>query len=200
MTRRARTLAVVLTVLCGAVGVLSATQTWLHVSLAGAASDDLAVSGTAALAVATPLCLAVLALGVALSIVGRVLRYVFGGIAVVIAAVLGYLTAVVVATRPVSAVARTVTDATGITGDDPVAHLIASMSVTAWPFVMLAGMIVLLVTGVFILLTAHTWTTSGRRYRTDVVGAAPTTGTLDAVDSWDDLSRGDDPTAGDDRR
>ncbi|MEQ6898529.1 Trp biosynthesis-associated membrane protein [Microbacterium sp. KR10-403] len=200
MTRRGRTLAVVLTVLSGAVGVLSATQTWLHVALAGGASDDLAVAGTAALAVSTPLCLAVLALGVALSIVGRVLRYVFGAIAVVIALVLGYLTVVVVATRPISAVARSVTDATGITGDEPIAQLVASISLTVWPFVMLVAMVVLLVTGVFVLVTAHSWSTSGRKYRTDAAPVASATGPLDAVDSWDDLSHGTDPTAGDDRR
>jgi len=200
MTRRGRTLAVVLTVLSGAVGVLSATQTWLHVALAGGASDDLAVTGTAALAVSTPLCLAVLALGVALSIVGRVLRYVFGAIAVVIAVALGYLTIVIVATRPFSSVARTVTDATGITGDDPIAQLVTSISVTVWPFVMLAAAVVLLAAGVFILFTAHAWSTSGRKYRTDAAPAAATAGPLDAVDSWDDLSHGTDPTAGEDPR
>lgn len=193
MTARARLLSVVVVVLCGALGVMSSTQTWLTVALTGAAAHDLTVSGAAAIPVLAPLSLAVLALGAALSIVGPVLRYVFGALAVVIAVAQGLLTAQVAFTHPVSAVARTVTDATGITGDESVAGLVATITPSAWPLVTLAVWIVLLAAGVFVLVTARRWSTSGRKYRTDVA-ARPATGPLDAVDSWDDLSRGEDPT------
>jgi len=199
MTARARTVAVVVIMLCGAGGVLSSTQTWLQVTLAGTAADELSVSGAAAVPVLAPLSLAVLALGLALSIVGRMLRYIFGVIAVVAAAVLGVVTAAVAYELPVSAVARTVTDATGITGDAPVSHLVSQISATAWPTVTLALWAVLLAAGVFVLATAHRWRASGRKYRTDQL-ARPASGPLDAVDSWDGLSRGEDPTSGDDRR
>ena len=200
MIRRARTIAVVLTLLCGAAGVLSSTQTWLHVALAGSAADDLTVTGAAAVSVLAPLSLAVLALGLALSIVGRVLRYAFAVIAIAAAVILGVVTAEVAYERPVSAVARTVTDATGITGDGPVSHLIARITPTAWPTVTLALWVVLLAVGVFVLASAHRWPAGGRKYRTDAASTAPASGPLDAVDSWDDLSRGADPTAGEDRR
>ncbi|MBN9180075.1 MAG: Trp biosynthesis-associated membrane protein, partial [Microbacterium sp.] len=125
---RARLSSVLLILLCGAIAVISSTQTWLTVALTGSAAHTLTVAGSVAVPVLTPLGLAVLALGAALSIVGTVLRYAFGILSVAIAVVVGSLTAVVAFTHPVSAVARTVTDATGITGNSAIAPLIASIS------------------------------------------------------------------------
>lgn len=195
MNRRARLLSVAGIVLCGAVGVLASTQTWFTVTLEGPTEHVLTVPGSTALAVLTPLSLAVMALGAALSIVGLILRYVFGVLTVAIASVLAVLTARLAITHPASAVARVVTDATGITGDAPVAHLIARIDTSGWAFVALAAWVVLLAAGVFVLVTARRWGAGGRRYRTDVAGGAHQSGPLDAVDSWDDLSRGEDPTS-----
>ncbi|GAA3771628.1 hypothetical protein GCM10022240_24640 [Microbacterium kribbense] len=193
MIARARLLAVVLVVACGGLGVISSTQTWLSVVLSGAASHDLTVSGAAAVPVLAPLSLAVLALGGALSIVGTVLRYAFGVLTILIAVAQGYLAAHVAFTHPVSAVARTVTDATGIAGDS-VSGLISSITANAWPVLTLAVWVLLLAVGVFILATAHRWNDSGRRYRAAPFGRHGAAGRLDAVDSWDELSRGEDPT------
>ena len=74
MIRRARLLSVVVTVLCGALGVISSTQTWLTVELQDAAHHILDVPGASAVPVLAPLSLAVLALGAALSIVGVALQ------------------------------------------------------------------------------------------------------------------------------
>jgi hypothetical protein len=190
---RARLLAVVLTVLAGAIGVISSTQTWLTVTLDDGAGHELLVPGAEAVPVLAPLSLAVLALGAALSIVGRVLRWIFGGLTLLIAAALGALTAQVAFALPVAAVSSTVTTATGITGLDSVAALVSGIVPTPWPFVALSMWIVLLATGVFTLATAGRWRGSGRRYRTE--DAAPgASRPRDAIDSWDDLSRGTDPT------
>jgi uncharacterized membrane protein (TIGR02234 family) len=191
--RRARLVSVLAILVCGGIGVISSTQTWLTVALTGSAAHELTVAGSVAIPVLTPLSLAVLALGAALSIVGTVLRYVFGVLTVVVALALGFLSAQIAFTHPVSAVARTVTDATGITGD-AVAGLIASITASAWPVVTLVASAVLLLAGVFVLVTARTWRSTGRRYRTAPASSAASTGPLDAVDSWDDLSRGQDPT------
>jgi hypothetical protein len=198
VTARARLLSVLGMVLCGALGVMSSTQTWLHVQLAGSAAHDLVVSGAAALPVLAPLSLAVLALGAALSIVGVVLRYAFGGLALVIGAVQAVLTGHVVFAHPTSAVARTVTDATGITGSSAVADLVQSITATAWPVVTLVVWAVLCAVAVLVLFTARRWGSTGRKYRTDAAPRAA--GPLDAVDSWDDLSRGEDPTGEPDPR
>jgi hypothetical protein len=200
--RRARLLAVTAIVAAGALGIISSTQTWLAVSLREGSEAVLLVPGAAAVPVLAPLSLAVLALGGALSIVGLVLRYVFGALSVLIAGVLAWLTADIVTRRPPSAAASTVTDATGITGLDAVAALVEDVAATPWPAVTLLGWIVLLAAGIFVVATAREWKGTGRRYRTDTTAATASTAAvsqserapLDAIDSWDGLSRGEDPT------
>lgn len=215
MTRRARLLAVVCTIAAAALGVISSTQTWLVATLADAAGDQLAVPGAAAVPVLAPLSLAVLALGLALSIVGTVLRYAFGVLTVAAGALLAVLTGQVAVVQPVSAVASTVTDATGITGPDAVARLVTAVDATPWPSLTLAGWLLLVAAGVLTLATARRWQNLGRRFRTaetampahdravplrEAEAVPPATdeapAPLDAVDSWDGLSRGEDPTAG----
>lgn len=199
MTARARLIAVATIVLAGAIGIISSTQTWLTVVLADGGDHALHVPGAAAVPVLAPLSLAVLALGGALSVVGLVLRFVFGALTVVVAVVLGALTAQIVLAPPVTAVAATVTTATGITGTEAVTALVLAITSTPWPAVTLVAWIALLAAGLLTLATARRWRGSGRRYRTDAATPA-TAGPAasrphDAIDSWDDLSRGDDPTA-----
>ncbi|MBU4465210.1 MAG: Trp biosynthesis-associated membrane protein [Actinobacteria bacterium] len=203
MIRRARLLAVLAILIAGALGVISSTQTWLTVTLAEAADHPLLVPGASAIPVLAPLSLAVLALGLALSIVGVMLRYAFGVLTLAIGGLLVFLTAQVAFTQPVSAVASTVTSATGISGTTSVAKLVGSIAVTPWPFVTLLGWILLVVVGVFTLATARQWRGGGRKYRTDAPLAVSDTaaaGPLDPIDSWDGLSRGEDPTGSSDRR
>lgn len=195
MTRRARLVSVLTALLAGAIGVVSSTQTWLDVTVTGGVSDSLVVSGAAAVPVLAPLSLATLALGIALSIVGPVMRYVFGALMVAIAVVLGILTGAILLARPVAAVAAAVTTATGISGD-AVGQLVETISSTPWPPVTLVAWVLLLAAGILTLTTAHAWRGTGRRFRTGPSRrAVPDDVPLDAVDSWDDLTRGDDPTA-----
>lgn len=200
MTARARLLSVLAILLAGAMAVISSTQTWLVVTLQDGDHAELLVTGAAAVPVLAPLGLAVLALGAALSIVGTVLRYAFGVLTVLIGGLLGYLSATIVLSAPVAAVASTVTTATGITGLSGVAALVSTITPTPWPALTLAVSALLLASGVFALATARSWRGSGRKYqsdsstrtRADREPAAPRR--FDAVDSWDDLSRGSDPT------
>lgn len=194
MSGRARLVCVVVILLSGALGLISSTQTWFDVVLV-TGGDALAVPGAEAIPVLAPLCLAVLALGAALTIVGLVLRYILGALTVLAGAALLWLTVPVAAGAPVSAVAPAVTTATGIAGLESISELIASISATPWPGVTVACAAALLLTGVVILATAHRWRRTGRRFASDAPHAAsPSDEPLDAVDSWDDLSRGDDPT------
>lgn len=199
MMRRARLLAVLVTLAAGAVGVISSTQTWLVATLDDGAQHTLAVSGAAAVPVLAPLSLALLALGAALSIVGLLLRFVFGALTVAIAGVLGFLSVQVAFGAPVTAVASTVTTATGITGEEAVAALVSSITATPWPAITTSCSVVLLAGGVFTLVTARSWGRSGRRYESEDAAPAdpgsPDARPFDAVDSWDDLSRGGDPTS-----
>ncbi|NYE20374.1 Trp biosynthesis-associated membrane protein [Microbacterium immunditiarum] len=198
MTRRARLLGVLAVLAAGAVGVIAATQTWLEVTLADGASDTLPVAGADAVPLLTPLSLAALAIGAALTIVGTVLRYVLGALTVLIGATLVYVVGRVVFAQPVDAVAGAVTDATGITGD-AVSSLVSDIAATPWPVVALVAAVVLASAGVFVLATARRWRESARRFRTDAATASHMSGEAsarpDAIDSWDELSRGEDPTA-----
>ncbi|MFT4219612.1 MAG: Trp biosynthesis-associated membrane protein [Microbacterium sp.] len=194
MTRRPRLLAVVATLSAGALGIVASTQTWLDVALK-AGGDALSVAGAAAIPVLAPLCLATLALGAALSIVGTALRYVFGALSTAIAIALAAVTAPVAFQHPVSAVAAEVTKATGIAGDASVTALVAAITPTPWPVVSLALWVVLFAAGVFTLATARAWQRAGRRYDAGGEHAKAADDTpLDAIDSWDELSRGQDPT------
>ena len=106
-------------------------------------------------------------------------------------------TAQVVFGLPTGAVASTVTEWTGITGESAVGDLVTAITPTPWPAVTLVAWGFLLAAGVFTLMTARGWVRTGRRYRTDApAGAEAPAGSRphDAIDSWDDLSRGEDPT------
>ncbi|MDQ0645467.1 Trp biosynthesis-associated membrane protein [Microbacterium murale] len=191
--RRGRSTAVVAFLLAGAVGIISSTQTWLSVVRADA-GEPILVPGADALALLAPLSLAMLALGAALALVGRTLRYVFATLALLAGVVLTWWTAEIVFTAPVSAVAATVTETTGLAGGTAVTDVIASVTPTFWPVLALIGWVLLIVAAVFTILTANHWKSSGRRYRTDVAEHDEAEGPVDAIDSWDDLSRGTDPT------
>ncbi|UJP11029.1 Trp biosynthesis-associated membrane protein [Microbacterium sp. KUDC0406] len=135
-----------------------------------------------------------LALGAALSIVGSVLRYIFAALAAGAAVVLGIATLPLVTAPPLTVVAGVVAEKTGLAGDDALHDLVAAITPTAWPAIALCCWVLLLAAAVFTAVTARRWKSGGRRYRTDDAPHETTQGPLDAVDSWDDLSRGTDPT------
>ncbi|WP_435744843.1 Trp biosynthesis-associated membrane protein [Microbacterium sp. PMB16] len=191
--RRGRSIAVSGFLLAGAIGIISSTQTWLTVERADA-GEAILVPGASALVLLAPLSLAVLALGAALSIAAKVVRLVFGVLAGVASVFLGWSTLQVLLTAPLSAVAPAVTEATGLAGGDALSDVVQAIVPSAWPAIALVGWVILLAASVVVLLTWRGWKTGGRRYRTDTAEHTPHEGPVDAVDSWDDLSRGTDPT------
>ncbi|MFT4135158.1 Trp biosynthesis-associated membrane protein [Microbacterium sp.] len=201
MTHRPRTLAVLAIVLGGAIGVLSSTQPWLEVTLAGGGPSSLSVAGASAVAVLAPLSLAALALGLALSIVGVALRYGFAVLALVLGGAIAVMSWRIATQRPLDAVAASVTEATGLSGTAAVADLVEQVAGTAWPWLAVVAGAAIVAGGVIALATARSWRSGASRYRTgrDAPGPAAArphdAARSDAIDSWDDLSRGDDPTA-----
>lgn len=195
MIRRGKLLAILAIIAAGALGTISSTQTWITVSLGEGPHAALAVPGAAAIPVLAPLSLAVLALGAALSIAGRILRICFGAATLVFSIILAGLTGAVVFDAGARHVASVVTEATGITGEDAVADLVQKITLTAWPALTLALWIILAAAGILTLATGSRWTSGGRRYVVaDASGTAAASRPHDAIDDWDDLSRGDDPT------
>ncbi|MGW9156082.1 Trp biosynthesis-associated membrane protein [Microbacterium sp. NPDC055665] len=190
--QRGRSLSVSGFLLAGAIGIISSTQTWLTVERADA-GEAILVPGASALVLLAPLSLAVLALGAALAISGKVVRLIFGVLAAATALFLGWSTVQLLLTEPFDAVAATVTEVTGLAGGGAVHEVVTSIVPSAWPYIALVGWVILLAASVVVLTTWRGWKAGGRRYRTDHVEAAHD-GPVDAVDSWDELSRGTDPT------
>lgn len=201
MTRRSRTIAVLAAVIGGGLAVIGSTQPWLEATLRDGANAVLPVPGTDALPLVTPLGLAALALGLALSIVGTVLRYIFGALGVLIGGALLAQSLRIALTAPPEAVVRVVAESTGLTGVAAVETLVSGIAVTAWPWITAVGAALVCAGGVLTLVTARSWRSTARRYRTDAAaearqprGSRPHD-SHDPIDSWDDLSRGSDPTA-----
>lgn len=190
---RGRSTSVLAFIAAGGIGVISSTQTWLEVHRADGA-EPLLVSGAHALPLLAPLTLAVLALGAALSIVGPVLRYVFGVLAALAAVALGIMTLPLIVAPPLSAVASSVTEATGLAGEAALHDVVGSIAPSVWPGIAFACWILLLLASLFVMVSARRWKAGGRRYRTADSAHGVADGPLDAVESWDDLSHGTDPT------
>jgi uncharacterized membrane protein (TIGR02234 family) len=193
----------ILTAIVGAgLVLLSWSQTWFELVLT---ADSAAPTGGAVIEVAgqvaspalAALALAGLALAGALAIAGPGIRIVLGVLAVVLGGSV-LLAAGVTLGDPVAAVAPAVAGATGVTGDAPTASLVQSATATLWPVAAIAGGVLVAASGVLVLATGTAWPVSARRYRAvrfaadDATGAA--SGTDRAIDDWDELSRGDDPT------
>jgi hypothetical protein len=191
LAQRGRSLSVSGFLLAGAMGIISSTQTWLTVERADAGAAIL-VPGASALVLLAPLSLAVLALGAALSIAAPIVRVIFAVLAGAASVLLGWSTVQMLA-APIGSVGPAVAEATGLAGEAALHDVVETVVPTAWPFIALVGWVILLAASVFVLLTWRGWKAGGRRYRTDVV-AAQHEGPVDAVDSWDELSRGTDPT------
>lgn len=192
LAKRGRALSVSGFLLAGAIGIISSTQTWLTVERVDA-GEAILVPGASALVLLAPLSLAVLALGAALSIAGKPVRLVFGVLAAATAVFLGWSTLQLLLSEPFDAVGATVAEVTGLAGGMAVHEVVASIVPSAWPYIALVGWAILLAASVVVLTTWRGWKAGGRRYRTDRVDV-PHDGPVDAVDSWDELSRGTDPT------
>lgn len=193
IAQRGRSLSVSGFLLAGAIGIISSTQTWVTVERADA-GEAILVPGASALVLLAPLSLAVLALGAALSIAGRPVRLVFGVLAGACALFLGWSTLQLLIAVPDSAIGPTVTEVTGLAGSTALDDVVRSAVPTAWPFIAMVGWVILLLASMVVLTTWRRWKVGGRRYRTAPEDSVPHDGPVDAVDSWDDLSRGTDPT------
>ncbi|GGI47118.1 trp region conserved hypothetical membrane protein [Agromyces flavus] len=181
-------------------GLLAWSQTWFAVTLvdgaAAAGATTLEVGGATASPAIAALALAGLALAGALAIAGPLIRIVLGLLAAVLGGCL-VLAASLSSAAPVASVSGAVAEATGVAGAESTAGLIASVTATAWPVVAIVGGVLVVLAGVLVVATGRAWPTS-RRYGGGARLAADGTATVAtsdrAVDDWDGLSRGDDPT------
>jgi uncharacterized membrane protein (TIGR02234 family) len=199
-------------VAAGALALLAATQTWYTVHLAASANHPggLDVPGSSAAPALTALSLACLALALALAISGRIARFVLALLGVLVGVCI-ILSAAGAMANPEATGISIVTKATGIAGDDSVRRLIVGIDATLWPPVALAAGILVALAGVAAWVTANRWAGGSKRYQAvrfspaerapDSEAQHPATNRPAAenardaaIDTWDDLSNGDDPT------
>ncbi|PYI67629.1 hypothetical protein CVV68_09310 [Arthrobacter livingstonensis] len=167
------------------------TQTWIHVSFAQGQVQqaNLNIPGSKAAIAVSALALVALAGALATSIAGRVSRIITSAIVLlgavgIIAVVLGLLA------DPSAAAMAEVGKATGVVG-------VASNATTTWfPVAAVAASAVLAAAAALILWAGRGWNV---RTKYDAAPSsasqAAASGPIDEIDSWDQLSRGDDPTA-----
>ncbi len=191
--RGLKNLTLVLGIVLSGLVLLAWTGTWFTVTLRPAATTStLSVTGDVAAPGLIGLALAGLALVAALAIAGRVFRVVLGVLEVLI----GFttvLSSILALGDPVGASSAAITKASGISGRHSVAGLVESVSVSAWPALGVVFGALLLLLGVFILVTGHRWPTGSRRYQP--VRLEEDGGDGSRVSDWDRLSGGGDPTS-----
>lgn len=170
----------------------STTQTWLSVTLpqTSVQTPSLQVPGSDAATAVTAFALVGLAAGLAASIAGPVARWIIGALLLVAGAGIVWSSLNVVADPPAAA-ATAIGEAIGVTGQAGV-----SVTVTAMPWLAAVAGVLLALCAVWLLVAGRGWTAARRYEKSAGRGAAKKPGTADdEIDSWDRLTRGDDPTS-----
>lgn len=193
--------------------LLAWTQVWVQaeVGLPDAGTQILQIDGAIAAPALTALALAGFALAVALTIAGRLLRIVLGTLQVLLGFSV-FLAAFLAVRDPADASAAAVTAATGIAGHESIQLSVLETVITPWPYVAMGAAIIMAAAGVAVVVTSGRWPGPTRKYQavrfehvasTDGAQVPAATSEAapiepapsDSVGDWDDLSRGDDPTA-----
>lgn len=187
---RKSTVVLLITVLALAV-FGTTTQTWMTVTVdpnqAGGAQVPLDVQGSKAATAVTALALVALAGGLAAAIAGRIARWIITAIIVLASAGIVAAAATVLA-DPLAAAQGSIGAATGVTGSQ------AQVAITAFPVTAVAAGGLLALAGLLILPASRHWKARTKYDAAATAGTAAGSGTVDEIDSWDRLSRGDDPT------
>jgi uncharacterized membrane protein (TIGR02234 family) len=190
---RKSTLVLLITVLALAV-FGTTTQTWLTVHLdtsqlgQGVSSQDgLQVQGSKAATTVTALALVALAGGLAASIAGRIARWLVTVIILLAAAGIVAAAATVLA-DPLTAAQGSIAAATGISGSN------VQVGPTAFPVLAVVAGSLLGLSALALIPAGRYWKSRTRYDAAATGGVSDPTRPTDEIESWDRLSRGDDPT------
>jgi hypothetical protein len=161
------------------------TQPWFTLVVGG--TQSVTATGQVAAPALSALGLASLALAAALSIAGMIVRFVLGGLQLLIG-VLAISVSATALVDPVRSALPAVTAVVGESGLAAVSALVTSISVSVWPWLAVALGVIAAAVGVTTLVTARRWPGPSRKYE-----SAPSADDSPAA-SWDALSAGKDPT------
>ncbi|MBF4608333.1 Trp biosynthesis-associated membrane protein [Curtobacterium sp. VKM Ac-1393] len=200
--KRSRPIIVVAGLLVAGVIMLAWTQTWFTVDLhAGAAvTSTVDADGAAVVPQYTALAIASLALFLAMTIAGRVLRIVLACVEILLG--LGVVVSGITALRdPVAAARGAIGAVAGVSDVTAVRRVVSGVDVSLWPAVGIAGGVLAVLLGVVVIVVQRSWPGPSRKYGAATAGAAADARAKapvvrDAVVDWDDLSAGVDPTVG----
>lgn len=169
------------------------TQTWLTVQLdpgqlgQGVSQDGLQVQGSKAATTVTALALVALAGGLAASIAGRIARWIIT--AIILLAAAGIIAAAVtVLADPQAAAQGSIAAATGISGSN------VQVALTAFPVLAVVAGSLLGISALAIVPAGRHWKSRTKYDAAATGGGSGSAEPADEIDSWDRLSRGDDPT------
>lgn len=164
------------------------TQTWIDVRLdpTAVSNSDLHVPGNKAATAVTALALVALAGGLAASIAGRIARWIIAVI-IVVSAAGTILAAATVLGDPLGAAQGSIAAATGVSGGQ------AAVSTTVFPVLAVVAGALLAVCGALLPIAGRYWKTR-TKYDAGRTAKERGAGPVDEIDSWDSLSRGEDPT------
>lgn len=182
------------TVLLGAAAFGTTTRTWLDVVLPQAAVEtpDIAVAGSEAATAVTAFAVVALAAALASSIAGKVARWVISVVLLVAGIGVTYASAAVIS-DPAQGAAGAVGKAVGVSGSAG-----AEVTLTAMPYLAAAAGVLIALAGVWLAVASRTWPVSRRYAAQPATGAAEKTEStqppIDDIDSWDRLTKGEDPT------
>jgi uncharacterized membrane protein (TIGR02234 family) len=198
--RRSRPLVVVAGLAVAGVIMLAWTQTWftVHLQAGAAVTNRVAADGAAVVPQYTALAIASLALFLAMTIAGRVVRVVLACVEVLLG--LGVVVSGITALAdPVAAAKGAVGEVAGVSDLGAVRKVVDTVDVSAWPVVGIAGGVLAVLLGVVVLVVQRSWPGPSRKYGAATAGAAAQARAAapverDAVVDWDDLSAGVDPT------
>jgi hypothetical protein len=181
---------------CSGLALIASTQPWFAATITD--GQVLSIAGDAAAPALATLSLAGLALFAALTIAGPVFRAILATLAIAIGGVIAG-SGIGALADPIPAVASSVSAATGVAGASSVAALVDGVDVTAWVFLAVVAGVGLAIDGIAIVLATGAWPKASRKFSAPWQSAgadpdpAPTTSPT-AVDAWDSLSLGEDPT------
>lgn len=175
------------------IGLWSATRTWVTVDVASSSVQipQIVVDGATAAASVTAVCVVVLAGSLALLIAGKIARYIIAAICLLAGATV--ITAGIGALRDPQAVASTaVAEATGL------AQNAGEYALTAWPAVAVIAGVLIVLQAVLVLVFAGRWPAKASKYDRQAAKASvePKDQSSRNIASWEQLSQGEDPTAG----
>ena len=182
---RLRRIAVLSGIAIAGLALLSWSQPWFQVTLMTGLVLD--VRGEQSAPALSALAFAALALSAALTIAGRVLRYLLGVVEVVIGLLMAGI-ALATGRDPVAASSSMITEATAVAGSESVRELVVDVAATPFPAVAIVAGVLLTLVGALVLVTARRWPDSSRRYEPTGADTTSTSG------AWDALTDGSDPT------